>query len=212
MGRIISSARRQLSASNVIAVTALVAALGTGAASALPGKNNVDANDIKANAVKAKQVKDGSLGSAEIADGTLSGVDVADNSLSGADINEATLGKVGAAATADEAVTADEAGRADAVDGFSVRASTGIVRMPGFAAGQNVCKTTHVDVPGVNANDHVVMTSQGIPTYQGSEQVLLSVHAVGNDQVEVQGCLSADTSAAVTPTPSGYMFLVIEKD
>jgi hypothetical protein len=131
---------------------------------------------------------------------------VAGDALGGADVDEASLGKVGAAASSDRA---DEAG---AVDGFSVRASTGIVRLPGFAAGQNVCKSVDVEVPGVNANDHVVMTSQGIPTYQGADQVMLSVHAVGNDEVEVHGCLSADTAAAVNPTPSGYMFLVIEED
>lgn len=65
----------------VLAFVALVAALGTGSAFALKGKNTVDAGDIKNNAVRSAEVKNNSLTSA----------DIRNNSLTGADINEATL-------------------------------------------------------------------------------------------------------------------------
>ena len=57
----------------IVAIIALIAALAGGAV-ALPGKNKVDKNDIKRNAVKGKQVKD--------------------NALTGADVDESTLGQV----------------------------------------------------------------------------------------------------------------------
>jgi hypothetical protein len=203
------AARRNFNPGTLIATVALFAALGTGTGFALPGKNKVDRNDIQASAVAAKQVKDGSLSGAELSDGSVTGADVAEASLG--EVPAATrANSAGSAASAATAATATRATVADSVDGLSVRASTGIVRIPGFAKGQNVCKTDLVEVPGVNANDHVVMTSQGIPTYVGAEQVTLTVHAVHNDEVEVQGCLSADTEGPVAPTPAGFMFLVIE--
>ena len=82
----------------IVAMIALVAALA-GSAVALPGKSQVDKNDIKKNAVKGKQVKN--------------------DSLTGDDVNEATLGQVPSAATAASADSAGTANSAAALDGLT---------------------------------------------------------------------------------------------
>jgi hypothetical protein len=73
---------RRPSASLIVAVIALVAALA-GSAVALPGTNSVKGNDVAKNSIKGKHVK-------------------ADK-LKGGDIDESTLGEVPAAATAQTA-------------------------------------------------------------------------------------------------------------
>jgi len=85
----------------VIAFIALVAALGTGSAVALTGKNTVGAKDIKANAVGsseikknavgASEIKKNAVGPSEIKSGAVGSSEVKNNSLTGADINESTL-------------------------------------------------------------------------------------------------------------------------
>jgi hypothetical protein len=60
---------RNLNPATVLATAALFVALGTGAASALPGKGSVDRNDIRANAVASKQVKNGAISGLDVADG-----------------------------------------------------------------------------------------------------------------------------------------------
>lgn len=85
----------------VLGVVALVAAL-TGTAVALPGKNTVTSQDIKANAVKAKQI--------------------AANAVGGSEVRENTLGTVpnaNRADTAEQAQTATRANTANALDGKS---------------------------------------------------------------------------------------------
>jgi hypothetical protein len=75
----------------VIAFIALVAALGTGSAVALTGKNTVAADDIKTNAVGASEIKKNAVGSSEIKTNGVGSSEVKSNSLTGADINESTL-------------------------------------------------------------------------------------------------------------------------
>ncbi len=53
--------RKHLTVSNVLSGIALFAALGTGAAVALPGNGSVDSGDIKKNAVKAKHIAPSAL-------------------------------------------------------------------------------------------------------------------------------------------------------
>lgn len=75
------------SLARVAAMVALLAVLAS-TATALPGKNNIDKNDLKKNVVKsknikknavtAKHIKDGQVGSAEIADGSVVAADIAD--------------------------------------------------------------------------------------------------------------------------------------
>lgn len=79
--------RRIPSPAFVLAIIALVAALA-GSAVALPGKNKVDANDVKKNAISSKQVKAGSLNGSDLKNGSVAGADVTDESLTGADVAE----------------------------------------------------------------------------------------------------------------------------
>jgi hypothetical protein len=96
-----------------IAFLALLIAL-SGTAVALPGKNRVQGNDIRKNAVTGAKVKNESL----------TGKDV--KGLTGADIKESTLGQVPSAASASTASTATtaanatNAGNASAVNGIGV--------------------------------------------------------------------------------------------
>ena len=84
----------------VVAVIALILALG-GTASALPGKKNVDGNDLRKDVVKSKNLVDGqvrlndldddSVDSTRVLDGALRGIDVQDSSLTGADVQDESL-------------------------------------------------------------------------------------------------------------------------
>jgi hypothetical protein len=89
-----------------VALVALIVAL-SGSAIALPGKNKVDKNDIKRNAVGAKQIKAGAVGGSE----------AKNNALTGTDIDEETLGKVPSAGAADTAGSAANATNASALGG-----------------------------------------------------------------------------------------------
>ena len=71
---------RRPSPAMLVAVIALVAALA-GTATALPGKNTVDKNDIKKNAVKSKQIKKGQVKSVDIGDGQVAAADLAPDEL-----------------------------------------------------------------------------------------------------------------------------------
>jgi hypothetical protein len=64
----------------LVAVIALVAALA-GTATALPGKNKVDKNDIKKNAVKSKAIAKGAVKSPDIGDGQVAAADLAPNEV-----------------------------------------------------------------------------------------------------------------------------------
>ncbi len=75
----------------VIAFIALVAALGTGSAVALVGKNTVAADDIKKNAVGASEIKKNAVGASEIKSSAVRSSEVQNNSLTGADIDESSL-------------------------------------------------------------------------------------------------------------------------
>jgi hypothetical protein len=75
----------------VIAFIALLATLGGSAAVALPGKNNVTADDIRKNAVGASEIKSNAVRAAEIRANAVGSSEVRNNSLTGDDIDEATL-------------------------------------------------------------------------------------------------------------------------
>lgn len=90
-----TSARRLPSAATILAVIALVLA-STGAAVALPGKNKVDRNDIRKNAVVSKAIKAGAVTNAKLAAGAvtsskLAGGAVTNTTLASAVVTEAKL-------------------------------------------------------------------------------------------------------------------------
>jgi hypothetical protein len=78
--------RYRPSPSLIIACLALIVALG-GTAIGLPGKKEIDKNDLRKNVVKSKNVKD--------------------DSLNGNDVDEGSFGQVPSAANATNAATAD---------------------------------------------------------------------------------------------------------
>ncbi|MFA9401264.1 MAG: hypothetical protein ACERKT_09195 [Acidobacteriota bacterium] len=104
--------------SNVVAYLALFVAL-TGTAYAA---DKIGSKDIRKGAVKSKQIGDGQIRSKDIKDQKgVRSVDVRDESLTGADVNEASLGQVPRAGTAESAGTADLADTANlalALQGF----------------------------------------------------------------------------------------------
>lgn len=83
----------------VIAFIALVAALGTGSAVALSGKNTVAADDIKANAVRASEIKANAVRASEVKRNAIGSSEVRNDSLTGADIDESTLNVGGGGST-----------------------------------------------------------------------------------------------------------------
>lgn len=108
---------------NTIALLALFIALGgtTYAATALP-KNSVGTTQLKKNAVTAVKIKNGNVTGPKLKNGAVTnaklganavtGAKVQDDSLTGADVLESSLGKVPAAANADQATTAAPSGAA----------------------------------------------------------------------------------------------------
>lgn len=72
---------------------------------ALAGTTFAAANALPRNSVGAKQLKKNAVTNVKIAKGAVTGVKVKGNSLTGTQINEATLGKVPSATTADSAAT-----------------------------------------------------------------------------------------------------------
>jgi len=103
-----------------VAFVALLAAL-SGTAVALPGKNSVKKDDIARGAVNSSDIRNNAATSSDIRNNTIRGNDVRNNSLTGSDVtrirggdvsndsltgsdvNEASLGKVPSAGTADSA-------------------------------------------------------------------------------------------------------------
>jgi hypothetical protein len=84
----------------IVAIVALVLALG-GTASAIVitsasiADGTIQARDIGLNQINKGNVGDNAFGSREAYDGALGGVDVKDNDLKGKDINESTVGATG---------------------------------------------------------------------------------------------------------------------
>jgi hypothetical protein len=117
----------RISPASLLALVALVFALA-GTAVALPGKNKVDANDIKKNAVKSKAIKkgavttpklaadavdggklaNGSVNSAKIADGAVNSAKIADGSVAAADLVPGVEGARGYGALTNSGVEASK--------------------------------------------------------------------------------------------------------
>lgn len=92
----------------VIGTVALVFAL-SGVAVALPGKNTVATKDIKKNAVTTPKLKNAAVTGAKLGDGAVTTAKIDAEAVTGAKVNEATLGKVPAATSADTAAKATAA-------------------------------------------------------------------------------------------------------
>lgn len=118
MSRISRYARLRPSPAAVVAVVALVFAV-SGVAVALPGKNSVATKDIRKNAVTAAKIKNGAVTGAKLGDGAVATAKLGNDAVTGAKVDEATLGKVPAATSADsasKALSADSATKAGSAD------------------------------------------------------------------------------------------------
>jgi hypothetical protein len=80
----------RISPASLLALVALVFALA-GTAVALPGKNKVDANDIKKNAVKSKAIKKGAIKEPKIASGAVTTPKLADGAVNSAKIADGSV-------------------------------------------------------------------------------------------------------------------------
>ncbi len=112
------SKRLRPSPAAAIAVVALVFAL-SGVAVALPGKNSVATKDIKKNAVTAAKIKNGAVTEPKLGDGAVGTAKIGNDAVTGAKVNEATLGKVPSATSADtaaKATSAESAAKATSAD------------------------------------------------------------------------------------------------
>ncbi len=118
MSRISKLRRLRPSPGAVIGTVALVFAL-SGVAVALPGKNSVVTKDIKKNAVTSVKVKNAAITEAKLGDGAVTTAKLGADAVTGAKVNEATLGKVPSATSADsaaKATSADSATKATTAD------------------------------------------------------------------------------------------------
>jgi len=132
---------------NTIALLALFIALGgtTYAATALP-----------ANSVGAKQLKKNAVINAKIKSNAVIGAKVKNNSITGADVLESSLGKVPAAANADNATHATSANTA-APSGAAGGALSGSYPNPSLAPGA-VGVSKFGTIPAVRANTKAATT------------------------------------------------------
>jgi hypothetical protein len=106
--------RRRPQPALVVAIVALIAATG-GSATALPGKNSVDRNDVKKNAIRSKAIKNGQVAGADLAGGAVTGAKIADGAVGSVDIAKGAItgaeiadGTVDGAEIGDGAVGASE--------------------------------------------------------------------------------------------------------
>ncbi len=87
--------------SNLIGYLALFVALGGTASAAVIAANSVNSKSIVNRQVKKADLATGAVTSKKIGSNAVTGAKVADGSVAGSDVNEATLGTVPSAATAD---------------------------------------------------------------------------------------------------------------
>jgi hypothetical protein len=83
-------AGRRPSPALIVAFLALLAAV-TGSAVALPGKRDVDKNDLRKNVVQSWNVKPGSITASDVRAESLTGGQLQGDSVTGADVDESTL-------------------------------------------------------------------------------------------------------------------------
>lgn len=102
----------------LLGVIALVLAT-TGAATALPGRNQVDRNDIRKAAVTAKAIKSRAVTTAKLAEGAVTAAKLAANSVSGSKLIDGTVTNT---KLANAAVTESKLGD-DAISRAKIRAS-----------------------------------------------------------------------------------------
>jgi hypothetical protein len=121
-------ARRRPSPAMAVAFVALLAAV-SGTAVALPGRNTVDSGDLKRGAVKNVDIGRGAVTGSKVRNRTLTGPKLRANSVTGAQIDEASLGQVPSATSANSATTATNASTAANAEKINGLGATKILLM-----------------------------------------------------------------------------------
>jgi len=121
--------RRRPSPAMIIALIALFVSLSgvsygvaTGYIDSREIKNNqVRSIDIRNNEIRTRDLRNNQVRGIDIRNSSVQGRDIALNTVTGNDVNEATLGKVPSAGSADTAGSAGSAGTAHSVGGVTLR-------------------------------------------------------------------------------------------
>ncbi len=181
MSRISRFGRLRPSPAAVIAIVALVFAL-SGVAVALPGKNSVAGKDIKKNAINAAKIKKKAVTGAKLANGAVTTSKLADGAVTGAKVNEATLGKVPSASSADTATKADVATKAGSADTATKADSAATATEAGNAAALEGRTLAKVRPIAVGVKDE---TPQGLDNtnFESVMGTILTLPAGGADVV-----------------------------
>lgn len=91
-------------------VASATLAAGIVGATSLPGRNSVDAGDLRSRSVGASEIQTNGVGKPELRGGSVGRSELRTGSVHGEEVDEATLGKVPSAATADKAADAGTVG------------------------------------------------------------------------------------------------------
>jgi hypothetical protein len=165
--------RRRPSPALVIALIALFVSLSgvaygvaTGSIDSRELKNNtVRSRDLRNNDIRTRDLRNNEIRGRDVRNSTVQGRDVALNTLTGSDINEARLGKVPSATSADSAASAasaTSAGNAATVGGMAVRKFFA-KQAPGTAATEVFRGDTFVIRAGCQAGGNPSLQIDGLP-------------------------------------------------
>ena len=183
-----------LSPAMVVAIIALVAALGGSALAVSAAKNSVTTKSIKNGAVKTKKladgavsatklaggavtadkVADGAITTGKLANGSVSEAKLADGSVSGAKLADGSVsaGKLGADSVTDGALAADSVGN-DELASESV--SVGKIE-PGALGASRFYEATavQIDFPSVAGNSCTADQPAGFENLQATDRIVVS--------------------------------------
>ncbi len=99
--------RERISSAHVLALIAIILALGGNALAFTLGKNSVGSKQLKKNAITTAKIKKNAVTGAKIKAQAITAAQVKNGSLTGTQINASTLGQVPAANKAETANTAN---------------------------------------------------------------------------------------------------------
>jgi hypothetical protein len=172
-----------------IAFLALLIAL-CGTAVALPGKNTVERNDIKRNAVTGAKVKNESL----------TGKDV--KGLTGRDIDESTLGQVPSAATASNATNAESAATATNAANAAAVNGVGAVKLAQPRVPDNTAPAPAVSLNGLTIDTGCSPGGAAVLTVSYSASAFQTMYELGGVETRAESVAGAHATVLSGTTPT----------
>lgn len=204
--------------SRIMAATALIVAVlaatpvGQAAGKFVIGKNTVGAAQLKKNAVTGKKIANNAVGGAK----------VKADSLTGADVLEASLGKVPASASSDQATTAGHAASADTLAASEAWHEIGQAGQPAFqngwtnyspsgnSAGYYKDRLGYVHLKGMVKDGTMSQTAFTLPVgYRPAKGMLLptaSAHVYGEILLYADGRVDPETGWNLLMSLDGIVF------